>query len=160
MLRSGRPYIRPGCSCSSVSKTSPTLSTHCRRVATSCASASGTRSVFSSSGPSPPADGHVPIGSVAPADAGVAEPLVSPLAFFFLETFGPSFFCSLEYKARMFLSSASRASTYSWWPSLSFAIARSRALRALFVATTSRSSRCACLSAVAIGSSTGSVKFG
>jgi hypothetical protein len=80
--------------------------------------------VFSSSAPGPAADGHVLIGGV-PEGAG-AVPLVSRLASFFLETFGPSFVCSFVYKARMFLSGASRASTYSWSPSLCFAIASSR----------------------------------
>lgn len=62
--------------------------------------------------------------------------------------------------ARGFLSRASRASTYSWYPSPSFAMAKSCVLRALFVATTARSSCCACLKAVAIGPSTGSIKVG
>ena len=56
----------------------------------------------------------------------------------------------------MLLSIASRLSKYSWYASLSSAIAARRARRALFVARTVRNSRCACRSAVAIGSSTAS----
>jgi hypothetical protein len=136
MLHSGSLYPRLVNSCSKTSNMSPILSTPWRRVATSCARASSTRSSFSSSGPRPTETGHLPTFG---ADIDVVTSAAPPiLSFFpFLETLGPSL--SFVYSTRMFLSSASNRLLVQ-----SFATARSRALRAfLFEVPTSQNSRAA-----------------
>ena len=151
-LSFGRPHMRPGFSLCFSSNTPPTVSTHCRRVSTSCFNCSFTVNLFSSSGPNPSAAGQG--CGMLPGPFPFPFPAASIAFFFFFPSFGPSFFCSLLNTVDIFLSIESRRSRYSWCPRRSRAMAASRSFRFLFVATIVRRSRCACRSAVAMGSST------